>query len=914
MEDRIFKIFISSTFREMIKERDDIQQIAFSKLRFWGKTLGLQIVPIDLRWGITEKDIMSGKLARLCGDAVEGCTPYFVALLGNTYGTDDANALGDLYSEYKGKSLTDFEITKGVLEISNRKALIYNITYSTQKETMRKRWKLSCLKKEIKKHVAIIDINLYERLVKTVVNDIQNLILSEIKNEYTLSRTQKHFLGVKSCFYSQYYNRYYFCEHIKKFDDEFKQEGCYVIKAQESDAISMMMYNLAFSKGEENVIYHDFLMPEYSKDKNGLMQHVIDHISEETGRYIHLSDSLEEDMLALFGSGKEYYIFIDSMHLLETKQADSIMNMVTSNCFDGITFILSTYPGIEYFNKQYIEIKVDDFNKQEAAKFILSYIEEYKKNNNEELTKQIVEHILDIQGKNSIFLQLLMTEILMKGCPSNKIIEEIDRYKNVHDMDGLIKLIIERIIDIYEIREELHGIIRNICLSLCLAESYLHAEDIYAIGKMAGYQKENIVEALEFIGDFLIIYEDKYQFRYLSCSNVVRNLFADDINEFDDGLFFPYFISAGESVHAVYERCKYYERNNRENELVKTLLIPTVFCRFFYEKQEVLFDFAKRHILLFIMYIEKELQNDIYEEDEYLQCLVDFLEYFGELDLAIKLIEKKGILYGLNNLWKLEKARIYRQKGQYNYAESILLEIIQCEEDEEIEILIKAYDYLSYCQGKMGMFSESIKNSKKAIKYRKYNLSKYEMDLPISLNSLAYNYFACEKYIDAIELYEKSRQIRIKYLGSNHPRVASNMNNIGETYIRLGKYTEAIEIFKESLSILRNTLGEKNIFFYMCQTNLIKCEILMDLQNKHLDYEFLSHRLEGVRNGLFQVMGENDYTNDVDVWLGVCACEQRNLKEGHALLSEAFLYFKELLGENSYECKEIDKLIKRYFA
>lgn len=143
---RIVRIFISSTFREMISERDEIQQLVFTKIRFWARKLGVLVLPIDLCWGITERDILEGKLAKQCEEAIRFCEPYFIALLGNTYGTDSKEVLGNVDKRYYGKSITDYEITKGIIETQNTRALVYNISYSQTRENIIKKIKLKQLK------------------------------------------------------------------------------------------------------------------------------------------------------------------------------------------------------------------------------------------------------------------------------------------------------------------------------------------------------------------------------------------------------------------------------------------------------------------------------------------------------------------------------------------------------------------------------------------------------------------------------------------------------------------------------------------------------------------------------------------------------------------------------------------------
>ena len=116
------RIFVSSTFRDMHAERDYLVRTVFPELRDRCASRQLQLVDVDLRWGITEADAENGRVLPLCLDEVDRCRPYFIGLLGERYGTpvppdtipEDAT-LGSLERTGPGSSLTALEIYHGVI-------------------------------------------------------------------------------------------------------------------------------------------------------------------------------------------------------------------------------------------------------------------------------------------------------------------------------------------------------------------------------------------------------------------------------------------------------------------------------------------------------------------------------------------------------------------------------------------------------------------------------------------------------------------------------------------------------------------------------------------------------------------------------------------------------------------------------
>jgi len=53
--DREVRVFVSSTFKDMMKERDYLIKEVFPEIRHRCNLKGIEFTEIDLRWGVTEK-------------------------------------------------------------------------------------------------------------------------------------------------------------------------------------------------------------------------------------------------------------------------------------------------------------------------------------------------------------------------------------------------------------------------------------------------------------------------------------------------------------------------------------------------------------------------------------------------------------------------------------------------------------------------------------------------------------------------------------------------------------------------------------------------------------------------------------------------------------------------------------------
>ena len=122
-QDRVIRVFISSTFRDMMKERDLLVKEIFPELRRKCAQRFVTFTEVDLRWGITEAQANEGQVLPLCLAEIERSRPYFIGLLGERYGwipdTIQPEVIARepwLLEHVQGRtSVTELEILHGVL-------------------------------------------------------------------------------------------------------------------------------------------------------------------------------------------------------------------------------------------------------------------------------------------------------------------------------------------------------------------------------------------------------------------------------------------------------------------------------------------------------------------------------------------------------------------------------------------------------------------------------------------------------------------------------------------------------------------------------------------------------------------------------------------------------------------------------
>jgi hypothetical protein len=110
------RVFVSSTFQDLHRERDALVRQAFPGLRDWCVARGMSLYEVDLRWGIPIEDSDPETVVATCLEEIDACRPFFVLLLGHRYGWVPPNMWRaelvhrfPVLAENAGKSVTELE-------------------------------------------------------------------------------------------------------------------------------------------------------------------------------------------------------------------------------------------------------------------------------------------------------------------------------------------------------------------------------------------------------------------------------------------------------------------------------------------------------------------------------------------------------------------------------------------------------------------------------------------------------------------------------------------------------------------------------------------------------------------------------------------------------------------------------------
>lgn len=125
----VIRVFLSSTFADMDKERSYFNEVLVPKISRICAERGVSFFSVDLRWGITEEDQVDGKVLPICLSEIDKCRPYFIGILGNRYGSILQTVPEKISSTIpwlvgkEGHSITELEMLYAVLEHNDEETL-----------------------------------------------------------------------------------------------------------------------------------------------------------------------------------------------------------------------------------------------------------------------------------------------------------------------------------------------------------------------------------------------------------------------------------------------------------------------------------------------------------------------------------------------------------------------------------------------------------------------------------------------------------------------------------------------------------------------------------------------------------------------------------------------------------------------
>jgi nephrocystin-3 len=498
-QPRVVRVFVSSTFRDMQGERDELVKRIFPQLRKLCEQRGVAWTEVDLRWGITDEQSAEGQVLPICLAEIQNCRPYFIGLLGERYGWVPDAIPAELIerepwlAEHKDHSVTELEILHGVLnnpEMAEHAffyfrdpAYIEHLPAGEQaeyreaptKEEISKygaedadrraeirRNKLAALKERIRASGFSLTENYKdpEALGERVLQDLTGLInrlYPEGAQPSPLDREAAEHEAFAASRAQVYIGRK---AYFDRLDAHAAGEGDpLVVLGESGSGKSALLANWALRYREEHpddpLLMHFIGGSPYSSDWAAMLRRIMGEfkrrfdIREEIPDEPDALRSAFANWLHMAAAKGRVVLILDALNQLEDRDGAPDMVWLPPVIPAPVRLILSTLPGrsLEELKKRgWPTLQVTPLEKEERRKLIVDYLAQFKKTLDIQRVNRIVAAS---QTENPLFLRALLDELRVFGV-HELLDQRIDHYLKARTVVELYGKILARYEEDYE--------------------------------------------------------------------------------------------------------------------------------------------------------------------------------------------------------------------------------------------------------------------------------------------------------------------------------------------------------------------------------------------------------------------------------------------------------------------------------
>jgi len=868
---RTIRVFISSTFRDMMEERDAMMTHTWPELRRFCRERQVEFVEVDLRWGIAEEQSTRKETLKLCLDEIRACRPFFIGLLGERYGwvPDDDAFTSDLKEEQpwlksiKGKSVTELEILHGVLnnpEMAGRAFFYFRdpkyveIVPKEKKadflsETLADAEKQTELKDLIRKTCTEKSIPLKENysdpqsLAALVLEQLKAAIgiqfpVEEIPDPLTReARDHEAFAESRR---RTYIGRPDYFDALNK---HCNQNGKPLILLGDSGSgKSALLAN--WVEHWRKIHPNDFIFQHYiGGTPDGsvhwkLMSRMMAEIkqwSDDTDEIPRTNDDILRDFplwlskarIIAEHKGVHSIVVIDALNQLEDKDRGRLLGWLPAYPFTGaLRLIVSTLPGdtLEILGKRdWPTHQIQPFTKDERRRMIIDYLARFGKKFD---VQRLVRLSAEPAAANPLYLKILLDEMRVTGT-HEKLDERLNDYLAAKDIPALLSKVLGRYERDYEhdrkgLIGEALGLIWAARRGLTEAEllqllrpAHLPQLPLAIWAPLRSALEEGLLDRggiLNFAHDFL--------------RTAVEAAFLPDLDKKDDFRI---------------QLAGYFEDKVPDSRICDELPWLLYQTKSFQRLRNCLLN--PDHFVEICIRNELELVNYWVVLGEIKSMGQQYLSSFNEWG---KKNSDERISFVANEL-----GNFLYNSSLFAEAEPIVKKTLQLNEnifgEEHLKVAIALNDY-SMLLARTNRPSESQPLLKRAISIKEKIYGKHHPEVAISINNLATIYYDIGQLSEAELLFKRALQIDEDSYGKDNDKVADRLNNLAILLHNSNRKKEAQQLIKRALRIYEDSFGKEHPSVANCLGN--QAALLME-NHKFIEAEAVIRRSINIYEKLF---------------------------------------------------------------
>jgi len=439
---REIRVFISSTFRDMQEEREELVKQIFPQLRRLCESRGVTWGEVDLRWGVPEEAKAEGKVLPLCLAEIEHC-PYFIGLLGERYGwvpeeiPEELIAAQPWLNEHRKQSVTALEILHGVLR--NPKMAEHAFFYFrdpayaaahagfTEEDTDR-REQLATLKSEIRKSGFPVSENFTtpKQLGEWVLRDLKAVIEKRYPEEEIPNALDRAAADHEA--YAASRRRVYIGreEYIKRLDAHAAGDGPPLVVLGESGGgksalLANWTYHWSKQHPETPVLVHFIGAAPDSANWMAMLRRLLGEFKRHFGIQIEIPDKPDAlrmafaNALHMVAAQGRVVLVLDALNQIEDRDGAPDLVWLPPVIPANVRLVVSTLPGrpLEDLKKRsWPVLTVEPLTPIERETLIAKYLQRYAKALSSEPARRIAAAP---QTGNGLYLATLLNELRLFG-------------------------------------------------------------------------------------------------------------------------------------------------------------------------------------------------------------------------------------------------------------------------------------------------------------------------------------------------------------------------------------------------------------------------------------------------------------------------------------------------------------------
>ena len=468
---REIRVFISSTFRDMQEEREELVKQVFPQLRRLCESRGVTWGEVDLRWGVPDEAKAEGKVLPLCLQEIEHCRPYFIGILGERYGWVPEEIPESLFEtqpwlrEHLHQSVTALEILHGVLRNPDMEKHVFfyfrDQAYAAARpgfteEDPALRERLAKLKDEIRtsgfppKEPFTSPKQLGEWVLRDLTAVIDR-VYPETEIPSALDRDAFDHEAYSASRRTIYIDRQ---EYMDQLDAHAASDGPpLVITGESGGGKSALVANWTHDWGEKHpetpVLVHFIGAAPDSANWMALLRRLLGEFKRKFGIQIEIPDQHDAlrmafaNALHMVAARGRLVLVLDALNQTEDRDGAPDLVWLPQTIPANVRLIVSTLPGRSWDDlkkRDWPWLTVEPFTVPEREKIIIKYLRRYSKELDPEPARRIAAAP---QTSNGLYLITLLNELRQFG-HHDRLDQRIDWYLQAEDPVELYRKVIER--------------------------------------------------------------------------------------------------------------------------------------------------------------------------------------------------------------------------------------------------------------------------------------------------------------------------------------------------------------------------------------------------------------------------------------------------------------------------------------